>query len=237
MEKKTNTLELHPKPAPQYKIAVPTHREIGWGTVKNLVADLLKRDMFPLAGIWRQCGADVSRNEAICPDQRCFPELPPVAGVLCLDTDIVATVDQVLALEKKFSERSLDVLAGLYRKREDDAYCVSIYGDKSETKKLSGIIPVRQVGFGCAFIRTSLLAKIPKPWFHTEWTTVKNSKREEEWRLIPEDTIFCQKVIAVGGKVWCDFDVEVGHKTLGADALKAYSQALLDEVRPPENKT
>ena len=60
------------------------------------------------------------------------------------------------------------------------------------------------VGFGAVLIKTSVLKKIPKPWFFG-------------MELTGEDVAFCSKATKKGFEVWMDTSIKLGH--LGSPAI------------------
>ena len=128
--------------------------------------------------------------------------------VFFLDDDMVPMADELLHLYRLMEEfASIDVLSPfayrrkppywpcVMRRRPDGKY------DPVETRD-AGLIDVDMTTIACTIVRTSILKKIPKPWFAFEWRDgVKYS----------EDIVFCEKVKAAGGRIVVDSDREVLH--------------------------
>jgi hypothetical protein len=71
---------------------------------------------------------------------------------------------------------------------------------------------VEGIGMGCMLMKTSILDKIPQPWFEFGWTPESNDH-------LGEDMIFCQKMAAVGHTVKVDTQLSMEMRHLGTYAF------------------
>lgn len=72
----------------------------------------------------------------------------------------------------------------------------------------SGLLKVKEFGFGCMLIKREVLEKIGKKWFYFDW-----DENHEKYRS--EDVTFCLNAQKLGYDVWIDTDLKCLHiKTL-----------------------
>ena len=126
------------------QICVPAYKGQINETLRKVIGELLYHNPEEWSySAWSQCGADISRNEAICPSNLQFPELPFVEWFVLCDADMEPTASEINHLVEKAAAGKYDILGAVYKKNSQEGdYCVSVQGVKSEKRKLQGIIPV-----------------------------------------------------------------------------------------------
>lgn len=77
---------------------------------------------------------------------------------------------------------------------------------KKKTVEANGLYEMEQIGLGVCLVKTSVFRKMPKPWFHYEYTPGTNT-------MTGEDILWAPKVRAMGYKIWLDaaLSMHVGH--------------------------
>jgi hypothetical protein len=104
-----------------------------------------------------------------------------------------------------------DVVAGLCPNR-NSPFMAYVYGDANEqgvqyyplTSKDQGLIKVAATGMGGILIKTSVFAKLKKPYF------VMTYEGEKEWG---QDIYFAKSLVDAGIQVYCDTNVPIWHAT------------------------
>jgi GT2 family glycosyltransferase len=74
------------------------------------------------------------------------------------------------------------------------------------------LVEVEGIGMGCMLMKTSILKKIPQPWFEFRWTPESNDH-------LGEDMIFCQKIADAGYTVKVDTQLSMEMRHLGTYAF------------------
>lgn len=74
------------------------------------------------------------------------------------------------------------------------------------------LVEVEGIGMGCMLMKTSILDKIPQPWFEFGWTPKSNDH-------LGEDMILCQKMAEVGHTVKVDTQLSMELRHLGTYAF------------------
>jgi hypothetical protein len=73
-------------------------------------------------------------------------------------------------------------------------------------------MPVEGVGMGCLLMKTSILNKIPQPWFEFKFVPETNDH-------LGEDFIFCQKIMEAGYQIKIDTHLSMELRHLGTYAF------------------
>jgi hypothetical protein len=78
-------------------------------------------------------------------------------------------------------------------------------------------------------VKTSILAKIPRPWFNVMWS--------DHGAIIGEDIHFCIKAQDAGFEVYVDHDLSkaIGHIGTRTFGWKDIENGTLDIRRPPDH--
>ena len=123
--------------------------------------------------------------------------------VLMVDSDVVLPETALADL----LDPPANIVTGYYRlkgpRRKGDIS--SVWSGKwlTPAEMPEGRFKITNSGAGCLMIRTSVLDRIPKPWFDFHET--------EDGRFIQEDTWFCQQAIKAGITIYADKRVACGH--------------------------
>ncbi len=98
-----------------------------------------------------------------------------------------------------------------------------------DSLKRKSIEKVTAVGFGVTLVKTSILAKIPRPWFNVMWS--------DHGAIIGEDIHFCIKAQDAGFEVYVDHDLSkaIGHIGTRTFGWKDIENGTLDIRRPPDH--
>jgi hypothetical protein len=138
-------------------------------------------------------------------------------AILFVDYDSVFKPATVNALVALMMHSGVDAIAPLQLKREDGLLMLS-FGDVDQNKPM--VVnqdffdePVREVGtahFGCTLVRTSILKKMAKPWFH-ETVDADGSYRGPH---IDADIAFWRRLAEAGGRLGVATNVSIGHLEL-----------------------
>lgn len=206
------------------QICVPAYKGQINETLRKVIGECLYHnpEEWSYSAWSSQVDAEVSKNEAICPSNLQFPELPFVDWFVLIGADMEPTAIEINHLIEQAVQGRYDILGAVYKKNsQEDEYCVSVQGVKFEKRKLQGIIPVYTLGMGLVAVSHKVFATMPKPWFNTKWvlnqiapTDRAFAKEDFTWNLVPEDQVFCEKARQLGFEVHCDFDTEIKHNTI-----------------------
>jgi len=137
--------------------------------------------------------------------------------VLTIDYDTIFTAKTVEALLALLMHSGFDAVAPLQTKRESNAVMFAPIGATPDEqtsvehdwfKKV--VQPVETAHFGCTFIRTAAIKKMPKPWFLAE----ANAEGTFTGGHIDEDIYFWKKFAAAGNRLGIATNVSVGHAEL-----------------------
>ena len=128
------------------------------------------------------------------------------------DDTVIENPGLLMALATEAEERKLDVLAPVaYRRHPPYHPCIfrhknGPYYDpidpKTMVKNDEPIFEVDAIHFAATLIRSSVLKKLPKPWF--EFGVIDGEP-------VGEDIMFSRKLKSAGVKLWVDGEFEVGH--------------------------
>ena len=143
-----------------------------------------------------------------------FQQLPWLDYVLCVDADIVFSVDDV----KLLLSRGKDIVGGLYPKK--DYASLGTAGMLNENKTFdnkkffdmgsNGIHPVDWIGAGFLLISRRALEWMEYPWFRYEIISWRDEEGEHQDQL-SEDIGFCVLARRYGFTVYADCDVNLQH--------------------------
>ena len=78
-------------------------------------------------------------------------------------------------------------------------------GERKAPQRLSGVQPTAVAGGAGLLIKTSVLEKLPKPWFSFQHITPFTGAD------VGEDCYFSQAAMDAGFSIWCHTDVVIGH--------------------------
>ncbi len=136
-------------------------------------------------------------------------------AVLYIDDDQLFAPNAISVLVQHAEERDCDVLSGLYLKREPPwiPHVYHHHGDGPSndgkwdvhylTPGQSGIVECDMVGAGFLLVRLRVLRALKDPWW-----TLGQGRNPSVWA---DDEDFCRRVREAGFRIWCDFDVPIGH--------------------------
>lgn len=137
--------------------------------------------------------------------------------VLTIDYDTIFTAKTVEALLALLLHSGYDAIAPLQTKREANTVMFALHGNTPDEKTtvendwFSKVVqPVETAHFGCTFIRTAAIKKMPKPWFLAE----ANAEGTFTGGHIDEDIYYWKKFAAAGNRLGIATHVSVGHAEL-----------------------
>lgn len=137
--------------------------------------------------------------------------------ILTIDYDTIFTAKTVEALLTLLMHSGMDAIAPLQTKREANTVMFALPGVSADEKtEVEGdwfgkvVQPVETAHFGCTFIRTAAIKKMPKPWFLAE----ANAEGTFTGGHIDEDIYFWKKFAASGNRLGIATQISVGHAEL-----------------------
>jgi len=137
--------------------------------------------------------------------------------VLTIDYDTIFTAKTVEALLALLLHSGYDAIAPLQTKREANTVMFALAGNTPDEKTtvendwFSKVVqPAETAHFGCTFIRTAAIKKMPKPWFLAE----ANAEGTFTGGHIDEDIYYWKKFAAAGNRLGIATHVSVGHAEL-----------------------
>ena len=137
--------------------------------------------------------------------------------ILTFDYDTIFTAKTVEALLTLMMFSGVDAIAPLQTKREANTVMFALPGIKPEDKTTvendwfqKPVQLVETAHFGCTFIRTAALKKVPKPWFIAEASEAGDFRGGH----IDEDIHFWKSFYKAGNKLGIATQVSVGHAEL-----------------------
>ncbi len=182
-------------------IGIPTQGTIKSQTAYSLM-EMVRLNDYEFLPIFRY-GGYIAENRGkiveIAQDNLC-------SHVLFIDHDMVFSADLI----KKLIEHDKDIIGVNYNYRFLPLTTMTVFYDKfgKETKEIAimpiDIFEVASVGGGCVLIKMSVFDNLKRPYFEMEQDEYNN-------RVVTEDFGFLNKAKAVGYKVFCDPNIEVGH--------------------------
>jgi hypothetical protein len=197
-------------------IAIPAYTgQIHLGTMRSLMTDLLAlKDRGDAFEVHDECG------NALIADARA----QIVAQFLASDNDMLVFIDADVSWERgallKLIDAPVDMVAGIYPQRKDPInYCVK-WIDKPELQAVDGLLEVLGVPAGFMKLSRVQLEKMVEQYPDTEFYC-ENAPEHRAWALFAdyrigkhkmgEDYSFCKRWTDMGGKVWIDPEIRMGH--------------------------
>ncbi len=197
-------------------IAIPAYTgQIHLGTMRSLMTDILqlqhRGDAFT---VHDECG------NALIADARAVI----VAEFLASDCDKLVFVDADVCWEAgalvRLLDRQEDFVAGIYPQRKDPInYCVK-WLDKPELHAVNGLLEVAGVPAGFMCLSRGMLQKMVEQYPDSEFYC-ETAPDKKAWALFAdyrigkhkmgEDYAFCKRWTDMGGKVWIDPEIKMGH--------------------------
>ena len=197
-------------------IAIPAYTgQIHLGTMRSLMTDILtlqhRGDAFM---VHDECG------NALIADARAVI----VAEFLASDCDKLVFVDSDVCWEAgalvRLLDRKEDFVAGIYPQRKDPInYCVK-WLNKPELHAVDGLLEVAGVPAGFMCLSRDMLEKMVAQYPDSEFYC-ETAPGERAWALFAdyrigkhkmgEDYAFCRRWTDMGGKVWIDPEIKMGH--------------------------
>lgn len=197
-------------------IAIPAYTgQIHLGTMRSIMHDL-----FALARRGDQAVVHDECGNALIADARSLI----VAQFLDSDADQLVFVDSDVCWEAgallKLLDHPVDMVAGIYPQRKDPInYCVS-WQDKKELWAENGLLEVEGVPAGFLKLSRSMLEQMSAKYadlaFFCEPAPQKRAiALFDPYRIgelkLGEDYAFCRRWRDMGGKVWVDPEIKMGH--------------------------
>jgi len=173
------------------------------------------------------------RGDAVTIDDECgATDLPELRGSLAarflqsnathlvmIDTD-VSWEDGALPY---LLDRNVDFVAGIYPKRTFPISYPIRYLDKPtlEADPETGLLEVEAVAGGFVVVSRACIERMAAAYEHEAFVTAKfpgllclglwEKLRVDPMGRLPEDFSFCKRWRDIGGKVWCDPRIHMGH--------------------------
>lgn len=199
-------------------VAIPAYTgTIHLGTMRSLFTDLLK--LSARGDVWSlhdECG------NALIADARALI----VAQFLDSEADTLVFIDSDVCWEEgallKLIDYPVDMVAGIYPQRKDPInYCVK-WQNKPQlhADPETGLLEVDGVPAGFMKLSRDQLQKMVEQYPDTEFF-VDSAPNKKAWALFAdyrigkhkmgEDYAFCRRWTDMGGKVWIDPEIKMGH--------------------------
>lgn len=198
-------------------VAIPAYSgTIHLGTMRSLFTDLLalqaRGDTWSLHD---ECG------NALIADARALI----VAQFLASEADTLVFIDSDVCWEAgallKLLDHPVDMVAGIYPQRRDPInYCVKWDTSKAELIAENGLLQVEGVPAGFMKLSRTQLESMVEQYPNTEFY-VETAPNKKAWALFAdysigkhkmgEDYAFCRRWTDMGGKVWIDPELSMGH--------------------------
>lgn len=199
-------------------VAIPAYSgTIHLGTMRSLFTDLLT--LQARGDVWSlhdECG------NALIADARALI----VAQFLDSKADTLVFVDSDVSWEAgallKLLDAPVDMVAGIYPQRKDPInYCVK-WQDKPElvADPQTGLLQVDGVPAGFMKLSRKQLESMVEQYPDSEFY-VENAPNKKAWALFAdyrigkhkmgEDYAFCRRWTDMGGKIWIDPEIKMGH--------------------------
>lgn len=199
-------------------VAIPAYTgTIHLGTMRSLFTDLLslqaRGDQWTLHD---ECG------NALIADARALI----VAQFLASEADTLVFIDSDVCWEAgsllKLLDYPVDMVAGIYPQRKDPiSFCVK-WQNKPQliADKDTGLLEVDGVPAGFMKLSRKQLESMVEQYPDTEFY-VENAPNKKAWALfcdyrigkhkMGEDYAFCRRWTDMGGKIWIDPEIKMGH--------------------------
>ena len=199
-------------------VAIPAYTgTIHLGTFRSLFTDLMA--LQARGDHWEvhdECG------NALIADARALI----VAQFLASDCDTLVFIDSDVSWEAgallKLIDYPVDMVAGIYPQRKDPInYCVKWKGTgELWADPATGLLEVEGVPAGFMKLSRTQLEAMVEQYPDTEFY-VENAPDQKAWALfcdyrigkhkMGEDYAFCRRWTDMGGKVWIDPEIKMGH--------------------------
>lgn len=197
-------------------VAIPAYTgQIHLGTMRSLMTDLLAlKDRGDSFTVHDECG------NALIADARALI----VAQFLASDAEQLVFVDSDVCWEAgallRLLDHPVDFVAGIYPQRRDPInYCVK-WRDVPELHAVNGLLQVDGVPAGFMRVSRVMLEKMVEQYPDSEFY-VETAPNQRAWALFAdyrigkhkmgEDYAFCRRWTDMGGKVWIDPEIKMGH--------------------------
>lgn len=199
-------------------VAIPAYTgTIHLGTFRSLFTDLLAlQERGDSWEVHDECG------NALIADARALI----VAQFLASDCDTLVFIDSDVSWEAgallKLVDYPVDMVAGIYPQRKDPInYCVKWKGTgELWADPATGLLEVEGVPAGFMKLSRKQLEAMVEQYPDTEFY-VENAPDQKAWALfcdyrigkhkMGEDYAFCRRWVDMGGKVWVDPEIKMGH--------------------------
>lgn len=213
-------------------VAVPSiHHGPNWDWVKEVLIKMLSPKHNSITVGWcnpERMMIDIARN--FCADVALRYDFD---YLFFIDDDTFPPPDAM----KKLVAHDLDVAFGLTFKRGDDYVpCCHTFRNGQDGDAYYPFIAIRDgvhkvdtVGMAATMIRTSVLARIPRPWF--EWGQPSMRKIGSN---IGEDMQFCERVAKAGMSIHVDTNVICRHRRIDSTYVDDTTFMAYVEATQPE---
>ena len=144
--------------------------------------------------------------------------------LLFIDSDVIATADDVLRLMAQSGDK--DITAGAYpRRSKDKNFFADLYFDENQDLEFDGsLMRLERVGTGFMLIQRhvieAMVAAHPE-WFYDfkgEQVCGVFDFQNKDGRYLGEDYLFCDRARAHGFKIHIDVDISLPH--VGTEAFE-----------------
>lgn len=150
--------------------------------------------------------------------QRCMEDvIEKHDAILCIDYDTIFSAKTVEALLALMMWSGVDAIAPLQTKRESNSVMFALPGVKPEDKVTvendwfnKPVQKVETAHFGCTFLRTEALKRVPKPWF----LSVPSEAGDYRGGHVDEDIYMWRAWAKAGNTLGLATNISVGHAEL-----------------------
>jgi hypothetical protein len=139
--------------------------------------------------------------------------------MIWIDSDISWTVEDFMRLY----ESEYDIVSGVYS-NDRGLPMFSVNGTTDNNHQLVKLdIPFEasHIGFGFVAVKTGVFEVMPRPWFESEFTRVKDQDGQEKVIPFGEDYSWCIKATKAGFKIFVDPNVKLLHHKKIAVAVRS----------------
>lgn len=145
--------------------------------------------------------------------------------MLQLDTDLIFSIEHIKKLVANVQKDHIDVVAGLYPKKQREIGWVCNILDEAEPIREDGLQRVKYAGTGCLLIAKSVLEimrdEMPEIAYDPDegdspgvkWDFFATGVRRfgDRRRYLSEDWLFCQRLLDLDFDIWMDTTVILKH--------------------------
>lgn len=145
--------------------------------------------------------------------------------MLFLDTDLIFSVDHVRALVEHAQKPGVEVVCGLYPKKQLELGWVCNVLDEEQPERPDGLQKVKYAGTGCMLISREILNAMRLALPEIEYDPDEGDTPGIKWdffatgvrsfgdrrRYLSEDWMFCQRVLDLGHDIWMDTGTVLKH--------------------------